>query len=101
MEQKIKELQQLFIEKLLKGEFEVESVDKYAIIVKVFDKQFCFWIGNWDRLGCFNQYIGVYYHFLDLELTDIQRMELYRVFYVLHGYAIEDATGLLTDAEAL
>lgn len=77
IKEKIKEVNDYFVEKLLKGEYSVELIDRYTILVKI-DGEYVFsiWSVNYiENLETYNN--G---SFMLLSFTYEQKEILYKVF---------------------
>lgn len=68
MQNKIKEVQDYFKNKILTGDFEITEIENYSMVLKV-DKiyEFVFWTGNVDIPESRKQYE---FNFMDLDLTE-------------------------------
>jgi hypothetical protein len=82
MKEQINKIRDYFTNKLLSGEFEVVSIMKHYIFVKVDGYQFCIWIGNMDYPTTCGQYHGydVNSNFMDLGISPETATKLHDVF---------------------
>ena len=76
MEDKIKEIQRYFIDKIIKGEFEIKNHSLYLWKIEVEEKPFVFWISNGkESFRQYNEFNEV--NFIQLDLTEEERNLIY------------------------
>ena len=78
IEKKASSLNEMFIAKIISGEYETIEADKYTVVILIGDKyKFSLWIANnWDSFK-------TYYNsenFMTLDFSDKQKEELFKMF---------------------
>ncbi len=87
MKEKIKEINDYFVNRLVNGEYVVQSTDKFAVIVLIDDYRFDIWTANGPDSISTNE--GIPKSFMDIKLT---LAEKHMIYSNLKNYSLEVKT---------
>lgn len=77
IKQKIKEVNEYFVNRIMNGEYIVETVDKYTVVISIEGYIFHLWAANsWSYLRTYEYD----YSFMALEFTEEQQQYLHPIF---------------------
>ena len=77
IKQKIKEVNDYFVNKIMNGEYIVETVNNYTVVINIEGYIFCLWAANsWSYFRTYSNETN----FMALEFTEEQQQYLHPIF---------------------